>query len=374
MEKRYRRSQKSLHWWETNLMRYVCVLLGFSLGLLFQGCTVQKRSHLPGWHVERATQRVGHRAAAMSSEVPEACVNVDAEPAEDACAVAVGFVPQVPPTPLPSLVAYVPGDMGAAELNLQMLDFSSSSCESPHVNHVVPEEGVEYAPKNSGGKGRVVWRMLLGVVAAALAAYGILFVQWGLAWWDGIRHFGTTYMLQEGSVPLFLLGVVLLEVAWRTLLEAFPKLRAWVPSWSDLKPSRPAREARREVRQDHLPPEGERRSAVGRVFMGLLAITLGIGSMPAFAMAFGWGVWPFALLGMGLVWLCLRALLEAFPKLRAMVDAWASPDAKQKRSTKRQERAASSPSSSQPWWRLSLPVLAIAAAYVIVAALTGKIG
>ena len=112
--------------------------------------------------------------------------------------------------------------------------------------------------------------------------------------------------------------------------------------------------------------------------MGLLAIPLAIGSMPALAMAFGWGFHeftvPFALLAVGLVWLSLRALQEAFPKLRAKTKAWASPDAKQKRSAKRQEREATSPDSSQPWWRLSLPVLAIAAAYVIVAALSGIIG
>ena len=112
--------------------------------------------------------------------------------------------------------------------------------------------------------------------------------------------------------------------------------------------------------------------------MGLLAIPLAIGSMPAFAWAFGWGFHPltvpFALLGMGAIWLCLLALFEAFPKLQARKKVWTSPDAKQKRSAKRREREATSPGSSQPWWRLSLPVLAIAAAYVIVAALTGKIG
>ena len=112
--------------------------------------------------------------------------------------------------------------------------------------------------------------------------------------------------------------------------------------------------------------------------MGLLAIPLAIGSMPAFAMAFGWGFHeltvPFALLAMGLVWLSLRALLAAFPKLRARVNMWASPDAKHKRLAKRQAREATPPSSSQPWWLPSRPVLVIAAAYVIVAALTGKIG
>ena len=112
--------------------------------------------------------------------------------------------------------------------------------------------------------------------------------------------------------------------------------------------------------------------------MGLLAIPLAIGCIPAFAMAFGWGLHyftlPFALLGLGLIWLSLRALLEAFPKLRARINMWASPDAKQRRLTKRQERAATPPSLSQPLWLPSRPVLFIAAAYVFVAALTGKIG
>ena len=86
-------------------------LLCLALGLLSQGCTVQKRSHMPGWHVERATQRVGHHAATASSEVPEeldAFVNVEAELAEQGGAVAVAPVPQVPPTPLSSLEAHLP--------------------------------------------------------------------------------------------------------------------------------------------------------------------------------------------------------------------------------------------------------------------------
>jgi len=357
-------------------MRYACVLLGFSLGLLFQGCTVQKRSHLPGWHVERVTQRIGHRTAAMSSEEPQvsdAVVNLEAEPAEEVLVVAV--VPAL----LPSLEASGSLDFGALEPDLQKLDWRLSSHESPHVNDAVSEEEVEPVPKNYGGMGRALWRVLLGVVAAVLGANGIWFVQWGLGWWDSVgwSRFGMSYT-PEGSLAVLLLGVVLLEVAWRALLVAFPKLRAWEPLWSDLKRDPQAREARREALKEHLPPVEERRSVLGRVFMGLLAIPLAIGCIPAFAMAFGWGLHyftvPFALLGLGLIWLSLRALLAAFPKLRARINMWASQDAKHKRLAKREAREATPPSSSQPWWLPSRPVLVIAAAYVIVAALTGKIG
>ena len=76
-------------------------VLGLALGMLLQACTIQKRSHLPGWHVERAT--------ALSSKVPEepdAVVDVKAEPAERAFAVAP--VPKVAPAPLRSLEAHVP--------------------------------------------------------------------------------------------------------------------------------------------------------------------------------------------------------------------------------------------------------------------------
>ena len=355
-------------------MRFATLCL--ALGLLFQRCTVQKRSHLPGWHVERATQRVGHRAAAMSSEerqVSDAVVNLEAEPAEEVLAVGVA------PAPMPSLEASVSLDFGASETDLQKLEWRLSSHESPHVNDVVSEEEVAPASKNSGGMGRALWRVLLGVVAAVLGANGIWFVQWGLGWWDSVgwSRFGMSYT-PEGSLAVLLLGVVLLEAAWRALLVAFPNLRAWEPSWSDLKSRRQTRKARREELKTHLPPIEDRRSVLGRVFMGLLAIPLAIGCIPAFAMAFGFG-WhyftvPFALLGLGLIWLSLRALLGAFPRLRARINTWASPDAKQRRLIKRQERAATPPSPSQPWWLPSRPVLFIAAAYVIVAALTGKIG
>ena len=76
-------------------------VLGLALGMLLQACTIQKRSHLPGWHVERAT--------ALSSKVPEepdAVVDVKAERAERAFAVAP--VPKVAPVPLRSLEAHVP--------------------------------------------------------------------------------------------------------------------------------------------------------------------------------------------------------------------------------------------------------------------------
>ena len=91
-------------------MRFATLCL--ALGLLSQGCSVQKRSHLPGWHVERATQRVGHRAAAMSSEEPQvsdAVVNLEAEPAEEVLAVGVA------PAPMPSLEASVSLDFGASD-------------------------------------------------------------------------------------------------------------------------------------------------------------------------------------------------------------------------------------------------------------------
>ena len=354
--------------------RFAVLALALALGLLFQGCTIQKRSHLPGWHVERATHHVGHRETAMSSKVPEeldVVVNLEAEPVAEAIEVAVV------PAPLPSLEAFVPEDIGAAEPKLQTLDSRSSWCESSRVNHAVSEKDVETTPQNPGGLGRVALRVLLGVVAAVFGANGISFVKWGLGWWDSVccPFFGMNYS-PEGSLAVLLLGVVLLEAAWRAFLVAFPNLRAWEPSWSDLKSRRQTREARREELKTHLPPIEDRRSVLGRVFMGLLAILLAIGCIPVFAFAFGWdySTLPFALLGLGLIWLSLRALLEAFPRLRARINMWASPDARHRRLTKRQERAATPPSPRQAWWLPSRPVLFIAAAYVIVAALTGKIG
>ena len=191
-------------------------VLGLAVGMLLQSCTIQKRSHLPGWHVERATHHVGHREAAMSSEVPEeldVVVNLEAEPVAEAFEVAVV------PAPLPSLEAFVPEDIGASEPKLQTLDFRSSWCESSHVNHVVSEEEVETAPENSGGLGRVAWRVLLGVVAAVFGVNGIRVVQMGLGWWDSVgwSWFGMSYS-PEGSLAVLLLGVVLHELAWRALL------------------------------------------------------------------------------------------------------------------------------------------------------------
>ena len=46
--------------------RFILVL--FALGFLCQGCTFQKRSLMPGWHVERAGQ-VSNNTDAPSPEM-----------------------------------------------------------------------------------------------------------------------------------------------------------------------------------------------------------------------------------------------------------------------------------------------------------------
>ena len=100
------------------------------------------------------------------------------------------------PLPLPSLEAFVPEDIWAAEPKLRRRWTSGRlRTNHPHVNDVVAEEDVEPASKNSGGMGRALWQVLLGVIAAVLGANGIWFVQWGLGWWDSVgwSRFGMRY-------------------------------------------------------------------------------------------------------------------------------------------------------------------------------------
>lgn len=96
-----------------------------------------------------------------------------------------------------------------------------------------------------------------------------------------------------------------------------------------------------------------------RIFMGLLALTLDLASVPLISIGFwggGWVLVMFIALGAGLLGLSWLAWLATFPKFRARVRKKTNWQAKQqKREEKRQAR------KNEPRWLKNLPLVIIAA-------------
>ena len=167
---------------------------------------------------------------------------------------------------------FVPEDIGAAEPKLQMLDSGRLHASGPGLRGRSRATRILAAWAEPCGRCCWAWSCGVGRQRHLVCALG------------GICGPGACATRQK-------VACCCSELSCLSGLAGapFPKLRAWEPSWSDLKRDPQAREARREALKEHLPPVEERRSVLGRVFMGLLAIPLAIGCIPAFAMAFGWG-------------------------------------------------------------------------------------
>lgn len=222
-----------------------------AVGFLVQGCTIQKRSVTPGWHVERA----GRVLAITSSSSPEVVVKDEKEANERL--VAVHPIPEISPLPLKALMAYAPSIPIVSELQKSSL-----------------------AERKMRGDFRP-------------------------------RH-----------------EVVSVE--------------------------------RREP--DQVPTDDEN-SVLMRTFMGLLALTLDVASVPVISLGFWYGSWALAMfiaLGAGLLFLSWFAWLAAFPKLRARVRKRDNGDVEEKRrEDKQQER------KRKPWWLKNLPLFILVATAVL---------
>ncbi len=306
------------------MQRYILVL--FALGFLLQGCTLQKRSLMPGWHVERVGQASANTDAPLPEMMPDVAMEEPMPPAVTAPTSLDRLIP------VKALMAFSPSVENAAELQMPRNTQRAELHALQPADEVVPSAGIEPVQSSSANKQE---RTVMGVVAALLVG-GSVFAFRAAA-------------QPGGDAAPALLGVVLLAIAWRVFRYAFPKGRDQLS-----EPTAP--EPPTEVDPTEQPSVYSNGIAV-RIAMGLLSGVLAFASIPAFSLGFfDPSLAPFVLLGVGLLLLSWRSFLVAFPNLRPRFQRTNSRSAA--RRAKREARLAND--TNRQWmWLLALIPLAL---------------
>ena len=207
--------------------RIATVLL--AVGLLLEGCTIQKRSVMPGWHVEWAG-RVSSVTSPTSSGIP---VDSDKEANEHASAVV--SIPHVPPLPLKALMAYSPPvSKASAHPKLRFTERKKvlESCQGHEVGSD-DKRGSNSDP--SDGDNSVFGRIFMGLLALTLDVASVPLISLGLGF---------------GSWAFVMLGVGVLWLSWFAWLSAFPKFRSRVREKNNWKVKQKRREEKRQARNN----------------------------------------------------------------------------------------------------------------------------
>lgn len=152
------------------------VIVLFVFGIFLQGCSLQKRSLMPGWHVERiakasttpdesAVEGANHMAVNESLEIH-----------------AEGTAPlQDPLIPMKALMAYSPAIEGVPELRIPHIPQPVDAFEAlPIANAGIAGQQVTRNAKAPGG----LTAALLYLLSVVIGAGGSLFLLLGLAFGD----------------------------------------------------------------------------------------------------------------------------------------------------------------------------------------------
>ena len=290
--------------------RILVLVLG--VGFLLQGCSLQKRSLMPGWHVER----IAHTKASLSSQVAENHTDEPVELTEQT----VQLISSLKESPVPNidLRKGTPVIESAPERKVTETMQSEVRLEHQQVEGVVPNLGSASSAEPPAGeidkkrkRSLVTIAALLGV--AAIVAFDLI------------------------ATPT--IGLIIMALALTALRFAFP----YAGSESS---------EQRSVRADGIGK---------RIAMGIIGSVLGLASIPAFALGFlDLSTLPIALLGLLLVYLSLRAFMIAFPysfpRLRAR---WVNAAKAQAQARKQRERERSDEPSRDWLWLLALIPLAL---------------
>lgn len=296
------------------ITRFFLVLLAF--GLILQGCTLQKRSLMPGWHVERVGQAPDYSEARNLQPVEYVATQTSAS----------RFVTAPthldPLVPVKSLMRFTPPIELSSELTTPLCVERAKLHDPQPLDEVAQDSGVE-SPQPAGEDTDKKRKRKLSALSALLSVAAI--VAWDL-------------------LPTPTVGLVLIAVALTVLRFAF---RFEDP---ELPQERPI--------QQELPMQED--SLAKRIAMGVLGGVLGISSIPAFSFGFfDPSLWPFLLGGVGLAFLSLRAFFVAFPnalpRLRARLT---NPDKAEARMRKQQEpNRTDEPNRNWLWLLALIPVV-----------------
>ena len=211
-------------------IRFVVALM--AVGLLLQGCTIQKRSVMPGWHVERAV-RV---SAITPPSSPEVLVEADKESNEDF--VQVMSIPLVPPIPLKALMAYSPVINIASEHQRPRFQERKMVGEFQSRDEVGPHENRSSDPEPSDDDSSVLKRTFMGLLALTLDVASLPLISAGF--WFG----------SWALVMFIALGVGMLWLSWFAWLSAFPKFRSRVREKNNWEVKQKRREEKRQARNN----------------------------------------------------------------------------------------------------------------------------
>ena len=287
-------------------------VLVLGVGFLLQGCSLQKRSLMPGWHVER----IAHTKASLRSQVEQNHTDEPVQLTEQP----VQFISSFKEAPVPNieLRKETPVIESSPERKATEAMQSEVRLEPRRGEEVMPNLGSASSEEPPAGeidkksqRSFVTIAALLGV--AAIVAFDLI------------------------ATPA--IGLMLLALALVAARFAFP----YAGSESS---------GQRSVRADGIGK---------RIAMGVIGSVLGLASIPAFALGFlDMSTLPIALLGLLLVYLSLRAFMIAFPnsfpRLRAR---WVNAEKAQAQARKQQERERSDEPSSDWLWLLALIPLAL---------------
>ena len=203
-----------------------------AVGLLLQGCTIQKRSVVPGWHVEW----VGRVSSVTSPTSPEIPLDSDKEANEHALTVV--SIPQIPPLPLKALMAYSPPVSRASEYPKLRFSERKKVLESFRGHEVGSDDKRESNSDPSDGDNSVFRRIFMGVIALTLDVASIPLIS--LGFWFG----------SWALVMFIALGVGVLWLSWFAWLSAFPKLRSRVREKNNWEVKQKRREEKRQARNN----------------------------------------------------------------------------------------------------------------------------
>lgn len=210
--------------------RITTVLL--AVGLLLQGCSIQKRSVMPGWHLEWA----GRVSSATSPTSPGIPVDSDKEANEHAFTVV--SIPHVPPPPLKALMAYSPPISAASAHPKLRFTERKKVLESCRGHEVGSDDKRESNPDPSYGDNSVFGRIFMGLLALTLDVASIPLIS--LGFWFG----------SWALVMFIALGVGVLWLSWFAWLSAFPKFRSRVREKNNWKVKQKRREEKRQARNN----------------------------------------------------------------------------------------------------------------------------
>ena len=249
------------------------ILALFAFGFLLQSCTLQKRTLMPGWHLERVGQASTYDDVERPEPLPDLNTGESVLLAEAAPAALYPLIP------VKALMAFSPPMENSAELQMPHNVFEANMDANQPAEEVASSSGVE-STEPSGEEPDKKRQRTLVTIAALLGV-------------------GAIVALDLSATPT--IGLVLIAIALTALRFAFPYAK---PESSEQPPDQ---------------KEGRGK----RIAMGVLAVGLGFASGMAIAFGLFGQFWPLVVLGVGLGLLALRALVvavpNAFPRLRALM-------------------------------------------------------